>query len=68
MSNKKLFDSENVPAWARYNGETYIAGFSGTAKQKRESEKALKGLLSKHHKSRRARKRNKVPAEKSPGS
>ena len=38
MSNKKLFDSENVPAWARYNGETYIAGFSGTAKQKRESE------------------------------
>ena len=42
MSNKKLFDSENVPAWARYNGETYIAGFSGTAKQKRESEKALK--------------------------
>ena len=56
MANKKLFDSENVPAWARYNGETYIAGFSGTAKQKRESEKALKELLSQRHKSRRVRK------------
>ena len=45
---KKEFDyfDKNAPAWARYNGEQYTSGFSGTAEQKKESDKILDELLS----------------------
>ena len=61
MARKQMRDSEDIPAWARYNGETYISGFSGTAKQKRESEKAWKELLAK-------RKKGKGSSSKKRGS
>jgi hypothetical protein len=48
MANKK--NDNNAPAWARYNGETYKSGFSGTPEQKKASDKALAELLSKRNK------------------
>lgn len=39
MTNKK--NNKKPPAWARYNGEQYKAGFSGTPEQKKESDKAV---------------------------
>ena len=54
MANKndKYYD-RNAPAWARYNGEKYKSSFSGTAEQKKESDKALAELLSKRSKGNR---------------
>ena len=51
MANKK--NDKNAPAWARYNGEQYKSGFSGTAEQKKASDKALAELLSHRDKGKR---------------
>ena len=43
---KDPYYDTNSPPWARYNCENYISTFSGTAKQKRESDKMVELLLS----------------------
>ena len=46
MVRKKDYDIDpKTPAWVGYHGETYTSSFSGTAKQRREREKALAELL-----------------------
>lgn len=52
MADKK-HNNDKAPAWARYNGETYKSGFSGTAEQKKASDKALAELLSHRNKGKR---------------
>ena len=49
------FDPD-APPWARYNGESYVFSFSGTAKQKWESEKLLAELLAGRHKRKKHRR------------
>ena len=48
MANKK--NDRNAPAWARYNGETYKSGFSGTKEQKKASDKAVAEFFAKSKK------------------
>ena len=57
MAKKFDYYDEKAPAWARYNGETYKAGFSGTPEQKKASDKAVAELLSKRSKEKRGGKK-----------
>ena len=62
MARRTKCYSEDVPAWARYNGETYVSSFSGTEKQRKEHEKMLDALFSgriKNHKKNKTYKRGK---------
>ena len=52
MANKNN-NNEKAPAWARYNGETYKSGFSGSAEQKKAHDKAVAELFSKRNKGNR---------------
>ena len=45
MANK---NNKNAPSWARDNGEKYKSSFVGNAEQKKEHDKAVAELLSKH--------------------
>lgn len=52
MADKKR-NNDNAPAWARYNGEKYKSGFSGTAEQKKAHDKAVAELFSDRNKGKR---------------
>ena len=54
---KDTYYDENTPAWARTDGVQYKAGFHGTAKQKKEHEKALAELFSDRPKRKRGGKK-----------
>ena len=56
MVKKDMHYGDNAPPWARYSGEKYVSGFSGTKKQKKEHDKIVAELLGghkKHHRHRR---------------
>lgn len=50
VKKKDSYFDPDAPAWARYNGESYTSSFSGTARQKREHEKALAEFFAGRHK------------------
>ena len=54
---KDTYYDENTPAWARTDGVQYKAGFHGTAKQKKESDRVLAEVLSHRHKRKRGGKK-----------
>ena len=59
MARRRSRYSEYTPAWARYNGETYVSSFSGTPEQKKEHDKIMAEFFSKHRKTKHRKPRTR---------